>query len=224
MGVQQSRGWQHYAIHRPEPHVLLFKCVPIGAGRRQSWARQLRPLRGRMAALRPPRRASLGRLGRVVRLGGCGGEPGAGRVQRRFSGSVSGVLPAITCRHPPTAVPAPCALQSRAGWLVGAGCGQARPPPPRFAPHHPGRPLTPPARALPLPPPQATAELPGAGAAERGEPSMTVRRPGTPRWGCVPVRVPLAVWPTRLAPPGQPRRYVGMGNGSSAPHAQPGSP
>jgi len=24
-GVQQSRGWVHYAIHRPEPHILLFK-------------------------------------------------------------------------------------------------------------------------------------------------------------------------------------------------------
>ncbi|GMH69552.1 hypothetical protein TrLO_g5576 [Triparma laevis f. longispina] len=25
IGVQQSRGWQHYAIHRPEPHILLFR-------------------------------------------------------------------------------------------------------------------------------------------------------------------------------------------------------
>ena len=25
MGVQQSRGWQHYAIHAPEPHILLFR-------------------------------------------------------------------------------------------------------------------------------------------------------------------------------------------------------
>eukprot|EP00924_Labyrinthula_sp_SR-Ha-C_P014424 snap_masked-scaffold_20-processed-gene-5.87-mRNA-1 protein AED:0.37 eAED:0.39 QI:0/-1/0/1/-1/1/1/0/108 len=25
LGVQQSRGWQHYAVHRPEPHVLLFR-------------------------------------------------------------------------------------------------------------------------------------------------------------------------------------------------------
>ena len=24
-GVQQSRGWEHYAIHRPEPHILLFR-------------------------------------------------------------------------------------------------------------------------------------------------------------------------------------------------------
>ena len=24
LGVQQSRGWAHYAIHRPEPHILLF--------------------------------------------------------------------------------------------------------------------------------------------------------------------------------------------------------
>lgn len=24
-GVQQSRGWEHYAIFNPEPHVLLFK-------------------------------------------------------------------------------------------------------------------------------------------------------------------------------------------------------
>jgi len=25
IGVQQSRGWQHYALHRPEPHILLFR-------------------------------------------------------------------------------------------------------------------------------------------------------------------------------------------------------
>jgi cyclin-dependent kinase regulatory subunit CKS1 len=29
LGVQQSRGWVHYEIHRPEPHVLLFRR-PIG--------------------------------------------------------------------------------------------------------------------------------------------------------------------------------------------------
>ena len=25
LGVIQSQGWQHYMIHKPEPHVLLFK-------------------------------------------------------------------------------------------------------------------------------------------------------------------------------------------------------
>ncbi len=25
LGVQQSRGWVHYALHRPEPNVLLFR-------------------------------------------------------------------------------------------------------------------------------------------------------------------------------------------------------
>lgn len=25
IGVQQSRGWQHYMQHRPEQHVLLFR-------------------------------------------------------------------------------------------------------------------------------------------------------------------------------------------------------
>eukprot|EP00127_Corallochytrium_limacisporum_P001951 Clim_evm106s88 gene=Clim_evmTU106s88 len=25
LGVQQSRGWIHYMIHKPEPHVLLFR-------------------------------------------------------------------------------------------------------------------------------------------------------------------------------------------------------
>eukprot|EP01054_Gregarina_sp_Poly1_P000311 Gregarina_sp_Poly_1__310@NODE_1076_length_5171_cov_48_773511_g747_i0_p2_GENE_NODE_1076_length_5171_cov_48_773511_g747_i0NODE_1076_length_5171_cov_48_773511_g747_i0_p2_ORF_typecomplete_len125_score16_93CKS/PF01111_19/3_7e31_NODE_1076_length_5171_cov_48_773511_g747_i046555029 len=29
IGVQQSRGWQHYLLHRPEPHVLLFRR-PLG--------------------------------------------------------------------------------------------------------------------------------------------------------------------------------------------------
>jgi cyclin-dependent kinase regulatory subunit CKS1 len=28
-GVQQSRGWEHYAVHRPEPHILLFRR-PLG--------------------------------------------------------------------------------------------------------------------------------------------------------------------------------------------------
>jgi cyclin-dependent kinase regulatory subunit CKS1 len=25
IGVQQSRGWVHYEVHRPEPHILLFR-------------------------------------------------------------------------------------------------------------------------------------------------------------------------------------------------------
>ena len=29
LGVQQSRGWVHYDIHKPEPHILLFRR-PIG--------------------------------------------------------------------------------------------------------------------------------------------------------------------------------------------------
>jgi cyclin-dependent kinase regulatory subunit CKS1 len=29
LGVQQSRGWVHYAIHKPEPHILLVRR-PIG--------------------------------------------------------------------------------------------------------------------------------------------------------------------------------------------------
>jgi cyclin-dependent kinase regulatory subunit CKS1 len=29
LGVQQSRGWVHYEIHGPEPHILLFRR-PIG--------------------------------------------------------------------------------------------------------------------------------------------------------------------------------------------------
>ena len=29
LGVQQSRGWEHYANHRPEPHILLFRR-PLG--------------------------------------------------------------------------------------------------------------------------------------------------------------------------------------------------
>merc|ERR1719491_2814138 len=27
IGVQQSRGWGHYEMHRPEPHILLFRRV-----------------------------------------------------------------------------------------------------------------------------------------------------------------------------------------------------
>ncbi|KAM0688366.1 Cyclin-dependent kinases regulatory subunit [Conglomerata obtusa] len=25
LGVQQSLGWEHYMIHLPEPHILLFR-------------------------------------------------------------------------------------------------------------------------------------------------------------------------------------------------------
>ena len=25
LGVMQSRGWEHYEIHNPEPHILLFR-------------------------------------------------------------------------------------------------------------------------------------------------------------------------------------------------------
>ncbi|XP_052744315.1 cyclin-dependent kinases regulatory subunit-like [Bicyclus anynana] len=25
LGVQQSPGWQHFMVHNPEPHVLLFR-------------------------------------------------------------------------------------------------------------------------------------------------------------------------------------------------------
>lgn len=25
LGVQMSKGWVHYAIHQPEPHILLFR-------------------------------------------------------------------------------------------------------------------------------------------------------------------------------------------------------
>ncbi len=27
LGVQQSKGWVHYEIHRPEPYILLFRRV-----------------------------------------------------------------------------------------------------------------------------------------------------------------------------------------------------
>lgn len=29
LGIQQSRGWEHYEVHKPEPHILLFRR-PIG--------------------------------------------------------------------------------------------------------------------------------------------------------------------------------------------------
>ncbi|KAJ1417421.1 cyclin-dependent kinase regulatory subunit-domain-containing protein [Ochromonadaceae sp. CCMP2298] len=29
IGIQQSRGWEHYAIHKPEPHIILFRR-PLG--------------------------------------------------------------------------------------------------------------------------------------------------------------------------------------------------
>jgi cyclin-dependent kinase regulatory subunit CKS1 len=29
IGIVQSKGWNHYSIHKPEPHILLFRR-PIG--------------------------------------------------------------------------------------------------------------------------------------------------------------------------------------------------
>ncbi|CAE7892277.1 cks2 [Symbiodinium sp. KB8] len=29
LGIIQSCGWEHYAIHKPEPHILLFRR-PLG--------------------------------------------------------------------------------------------------------------------------------------------------------------------------------------------------
>eukprot|EP00887_Chlorella_sp_A99_P001369 scaffold8.g1369.t1 len=41
MGVQQSRGWVHYAIHRPEPHIMVScvggGCMPRGWGLGLQW-------------------------------------------------------------------------------------------------------------------------------------------------------------------------------------------
>lgn len=28
LGITQSLGWEHYEVHEPEPHILLFKSVP----------------------------------------------------------------------------------------------------------------------------------------------------------------------------------------------------
>jgi len=30
LGVQQSPGWIHYAIHKPEPHILLMRRKQAG--------------------------------------------------------------------------------------------------------------------------------------------------------------------------------------------------
>jgi hypothetical protein len=27
LGITQSLGWEHYEVHEPEPHILLFKFV-----------------------------------------------------------------------------------------------------------------------------------------------------------------------------------------------------
>ena len=39
IGVQQSRGWIHYLIHEPEPHILLFRRA-VNYGQPQQLATQ----------------------------------------------------------------------------------------------------------------------------------------------------------------------------------------
>lgn len=38
LGVQQSPGWEHYMLHAPEPHVLLFRR-PLPAEQRTEEAK-----------------------------------------------------------------------------------------------------------------------------------------------------------------------------------------
>ncbi|OIW08531.1 hypothetical protein TanjilG_03207 [Lupinus angustifolius] len=40
IGVQQSRGWVHYAVHRPEPHIMLFRR-PLNYQQQQETQAQL---------------------------------------------------------------------------------------------------------------------------------------------------------------------------------------
>lgn len=43
MGITQSLGWEHYEVHEPEPHILLFKCVganPAVFVRLLTWCRR----------------------------------------------------------------------------------------------------------------------------------------------------------------------------------------
>jgi cyclin-dependent kinase regulatory subunit CKS1 len=32
LGITQSLGWEHYEVHEPEPHILLFKYVHVVDG------------------------------------------------------------------------------------------------------------------------------------------------------------------------------------------------
>lgn len=45
IGVQQSRGWQHYLIHEPEPHILLFRR-PVNFGQQLTAQDQNQVLKG----------------------------------------------------------------------------------------------------------------------------------------------------------------------------------
>ena len=45
MGVQQSRGWMHYAIHQPEPHIMLFRCA-----RNPAFLRERAPMQEELAS------------------------------------------------------------------------------------------------------------------------------------------------------------------------------
>eukprot|EP01018_Ginkgo_biloba_P034537 Gb_39695 [translate_table: standard] len=45
IGVQQSRGWVHYAVHRPEPHIMLFRR-PLNYQQNQQQGGQQQPTSG----------------------------------------------------------------------------------------------------------------------------------------------------------------------------------
>jgi cyclin-dependent kinase regulatory subunit CKS1 len=52
IGVQQSRGWVHYAIHRPEPHIMLFRR-PLNYGQQGTQAQPQQQPQGPAATFQP---------------------------------------------------------------------------------------------------------------------------------------------------------------------------
>ncbi|CAH2060378.1 unnamed protein product [Thlaspi arvense] len=41
IGVQQSREWVHYAVHQPEPHIMLFRRTLNYQQRQENQAQNL---------------------------------------------------------------------------------------------------------------------------------------------------------------------------------------
>ena len=78
LGVQQSRGWVHYAIHRPEPHIMLYRCVSRPVPRALFSNRRGRGSR----PILPPHPAAMRRSTRVARVRDDAVASGA-RIPRR---------------------------------------------------------------------------------------------------------------------------------------------
>jgi cyclin-dependent kinase regulatory subunit CKS1 len=105
LGVQQSRGWVHYAIHRPEPHIMLYRCERRSPPPSPWKRRRLFALRARARARFPSasRARDRARGGVPARTNPADRSIGGFFIATRRGVETGATRRASTARVPPTA-------------------------------------------------------------------------------------------------------------------------